>query len=172
MVSTSTILTHVALSTGLPGGLVGNDLANAVPSELRFDPRDQLVAGHGIKLDPSIQQELDLLLRRAVVSEICSPDRQAAFVEDVLSLEIKLAHIGQPQTKIDDMRIAVERIAAGIALEGPEDGEPGLIEVVVDRQRQLLATHDVDQLATSRHRYAFRAHDRDVVALRELHALK
>ena len=89
------------------------------------------------------------------------------------AFEAPLLDVGETKPEVDHLDLVREGVATGVALERPQDGEPALVEVVQHEQRELVASADlVDQAPRGGDRDAFRAHDRQVVALGEPHRLE
>src|SRR5262245_13753742 len=69
------LLTVMECSVGIREQPVIRDyLFEAVVLQLALDHFDQGVAGHGVKLDPLVDQNCDLFARRAILSELAAQD--------------------------------------------------------------------------------------------------
>src|SRR6516164_9438009 len=68
-------------------GLARHDLLDTVPLKLALDERHQLIGRHRVELDAGIEQEIDLVLGRAVLPEVPRPAAAAPPVEGWLRLQ-------------------------------------------------------------------------------------
>ena len=66
----------------------------------------------------------------------------------------------------------VEREAPRVALQCADDGKSGLVEIVQHQQRHLMSAQSVDQRSRGRTRHPLGRHDREVVALGQMHRLE
>src|SRR5207253_507042 len=110
-----------------------------------------------------VEQELDLLVGRAVLLQVLAALPLLSPVEGLLRLEVQLTDVLQSQPEVDDLDRVAERVPSCGAPQGPEDRETRFVEVVQDKERDdVVAAHLIDKSAGRGHRQALRRHQGNV----------
>ena len=88
-------------------------------------------------------------------------------------LDAERLHVVEPQAEIDHLELLLVGVAPVAALERGGAGEPGLVEVPQDEERDaVLGAQALRQLAGGGDRDALRRHEGEVVTLRDLDRLE
>jgi hypothetical protein len=98
----------------------------------------EVLAREGVQFDPLLpaEEELDLLLRGPTRPKTRA--RVPSSVVHALGFQVVLLNILEPQAEVDDLDRMPEPVTAGVLLEGSQDGESCLVEVVEDEDSYWL----------------------------------
>src|SRR6266446_729986 len=148
-----------------------DDLRETMRPELGLDHLDQRVAGQRVELDARIDQDCDLLIRRAVLAQL-RPQLRFVGLGGRGRLAFESVDVVEAQAKADRVHGAAELIPPGVPRQRPEDHEPRDVEVVQGEQGDVRAAYRLDQLPRSGDRHALRRDDHQVVSIGEVHGFE
>jgi hypothetical protein len=109
-----------------------HNLADTVLRQLAFEEPDKYISGHGVELDAAVTKEADLLHACTVSRQGGNTHGPVSRCLDGLGIQPQRLDVGEPQSKVDNVDVIVETIAATVETEGAEDAEARHIEVVRD----------------------------------------
>ena len=112
----------------------GDQLGDAVDSELPGDEVDQLARRHRIEFDPLMLQERDLGVRGTMPPQCGRTLAPVARHCLRLGLESHRLGIGEPQAEIDQVDFILEPIAPAVGAERAENREPRHIEIMQHKE--------------------------------------
>ena len=142
-----------------------HNLADTMLRQLALEEPDKHISGHRVELDAAMTKEADLLHACTVSRQRGSTRGPVSRCLDGLGIQPQRLDVGEPQSKVDNVHVIVEAIAATVGTERAEDAEARHIEVVRDEHLVNARGEAIQQQARGRRGHALGRHDGDVEPL-------